>query len=565
MKKWSTFRLLAAGIILVVVSIAIVLFVSIRQAASVKDTSLRIDHTQTVLRNIQKLEQASLSNESGARGYVITGIDSFLAPFLASEKTITEALHSLDLLIRDNPGQQQKLREMERLLQSRMDFSHTMIGVRKKKGLSEVVELAETGRGRNLMDSIHQLCGQMIEQEEALLAERREKNNLSTRQLNLFLYSMLGLVLLLSLIAIRQIKRRMTEQEATEKKFATLLDAAPDATVIVDRNGIIRMVNQQVINLFGYDRTEITGQQVEVLVPDSARGAHARHRDQFFHSPKVRDMGVGLELHAVKKDGNLFPVEISLSPIRMEEGWWVSASVRDITRRKKLENTLKTANEELEAFTYSVSHDLRAPLRGIIGFTTILEEEYAEKLDEEARRITGIIRDNTHKMGHLVDDLLTFSRTGRQELVKVPMEMDSVVKEVVQQARQQYPRTPVSISVQPLPGVRADKNMIRQVWINLVSNAIKYAGNKPEVSITIGSYRSDKDIVCYIKDNGIGFDNKYREKLFRVFQRLHSADEFEGTGVGLALVEKIISRHGGKVWAEGAVDQGACFYFSLPD
>ncbi len=564
MKKWSTFGLLTAGIILVVVTIGIVLFVSIRQAARVKDTSSRIDHTHMVMRSIQKLEHASLANESGARGYVITGMESYLDPLESSEKDIEEALPSLQQLVRDNPGQQQRLRELERLLQQRVAFSRTMLAVRKDKGLPAIVELALTGQGRSLTDSIQYVCGQMIAQEQALLSERREKNNLSVQHLNSFLYGMLGMVFFLSLIAIRQLKRRIADQEATEKKFAALLDAAPDATVIVDRNGIIRMVNQQVVNLFGYDRAEITGQAVDVLVPDSARGTHARHREQFFHSPKVRDMGVGMELHAVKKDGSLFPVEISLSPIEMKDGWWVSASVRDISRRKKLEHTLKKANEELEAFTYSVSHDLRAPLRGIIGFTTILEEEYAAHLDEEARRITGIIRDNTRKMGHLVDDLLTFSRTGRQELIKVPVEMDVLVKEVIDEVKQQYSKMALTLSVEPLPVARADKNMIRQVWVNLVSNAIKYSGSKPEVLVSVGAYGSDDTIVFYIRDNGIGFDNKYRDKLFKVFQRLHSADAFEGTGVGLALVEKIVSRHGGKVWAEGVVNEGACFYFSLP-
>ncbi|MCR6718996.1 MAG: PAS domain S-box protein [Chitinophagaceae bacterium] len=367
------------------------------------------------------------------------------------------------------------------------------------------------------------------------------------------------------MFAIQQIRKRINEQASTEKKFAALLDAAPDATVIVDKDGIIRVINQQVVNLFGYERDEIIGQSVEILVPQASRGSHGGHRNDFFSNPKVRVMGAGLELHAVKKDKSMFPVEISLSPIKTDEGWLVSASVRDITRRKTLENTLKKTNEELEAFTYSVSHDLRAPLRGIVGFTSILEEEYASQLDDEARRITGIIRANTHKMGNLVDDLLAFSRTGKQDLIKIPVDMDAMVRAVTREVLQQYPYLNVTVSQLPLPTVKADKNTIQQVWVNLISNAVKYSARRESIEITIGSQKSEEGILFFVKDNGVGFDNKYKAKLFRVFQRLHSPDEYEGTGVGLALVEKIVSRHGGRVWGEGEVNQGACFYFLLPE
>lgn len=565
MKKWSTDKLLAAGVILVVVSIGFVFFVSIKQATSVNAMSFRIDHTHTVIRHVQELERGVVGYESGARGYSITGLTIFLEPYLDTEELIAQNIKELSLLIQDNSIQQERLRKLKHLIDERIAFSNKTIKMRQEEKWEDVVAFAKRGQGQALMDSIQSLCGDMIRDEEKLLTERREYSNRSARNLYLFLYCMLGLVLTVSLIAIRQIRRRIAQQETNEKKFAALLDAAPDATIIVDRSGNVRMVNQQVINLFGYDRSELIGQTVESLIPTEARHRHTHHRDLFFEAPRVRDMGVGMELHAVKKDGTQFPVEISLSPIQTEEGWWVSASVRDITRRKKMEQTLKKANEELEAFTYSVSHDLRAPLRGIIGFASILEEEYASKLDDEARRITGVIRSNTQKMGHLIDDLLTFSRTGRQELLKVPMEMQSLVNDVVQEIKQQYVHPSITVTVEELPDSTGDKNMIRQVWINLISNAIKYSAHKSEVVVKVGYFKNAGETVYFTKDNGTGFDNQYRDKLFRVFQRLHSAEAFEGTGVGLALVEKIISRHGGKVWAEGEVDVGASFYFSLPD
>ena len=226
---------------------------------------------------------------------------------------------------------------------------------------------------------------------------------------------------------------------------------------------------------------------------------------------------------------------------------------------------LEGANKELEAFSYSISHDLRAPLRGIIGFASILEEDYGSKLDEEARRITGIIRNNTLKMGRLIDDLLTFARMGRKDIEKTNIPTTALVNEVIQEIAPADKNGHIEWTVGPIPDVKGDIQTLRQVWINLLTNAVKYSAKNEKPHIEIGSFRREKQTAFFVKDNGVGFDEKYKDKLFKVFQRLHSADEFEGTGVGLAIVEKIVSKHGGKVWVEAALGKGASFYFSLPD
>jgi len=225
---------------------------------------------------------------------------------------------------------------------------------------------------------------------------------------------------------------------------------------------------------------------------------------------------------------------------------------------------LESANREMEAFSYSISHDLRAPLRAVIGFTSILEEDYASKLDAEAQRVTAVIKNNTLKMGQLIDDLLAFSRTGKLEIMKTDVDTNELLKEVISESIRTNQSTTIRWEVNRLPSVKADANAIRQVWVNLVGNAVKYSAKKQCPQIEIGSFVKGDQTVFFVKDNGAGFDQQYQHKLFRVFQRLHSADEFEGTGVGLALVEKIVSKHMGKVWAEGIVDKGASFYFSLP-
>jgi signal transduction histidine kinase len=225
---------------------------------------------------------------------------------------------------------------------------------------------------------------------------------------------------------------------------------------------------------------------------------------------------------------------------------------------------LESANRELESFSYSISHDLRAPLRAIIGFTTILREDHTAHLSDEAKRITAIIKQNTEKMGHLIDDLLAFAKVGRVDIRKTHIDTHEMVHSVINELLPADTGNYIDLVVSALPPISGDRSVIRQVWINLLSNAIKYSKNQSRPRIEIGSYDLDAQTVFYIKDNGVGFDERYKDKLFKVFQRLHSAQEFEGTGIGLALVEKIISKHSGKVWAESVVDKGSSFYFSLP-
>ena len=240
----------------------------------------------------------------------------------------------------------------------------------------------------------------------------------------------------------------------------------------------------------------------------------------------------------------------------------VNAELEDKVARRTEE--LIKINEELEAFSYSVSHDLRAPLRGIIGFTAILEEDYTSKLDAEAKRITGVIKHNTLKMGNLIDDLLLFSRMGRQHIEKSTIDNNEMAGYIIEELEQKAAGGTIQWVIHPLHPVNGDIPAMRQVWFNLIANAVKYSGTRQHPRIEIKSFVQGNQLVFMIKDNGVGFDQKYSSKLFKVFQRLHAADEFEGTGVGLAIVEKIISKHGGRVWAEGVLNEGAAFYFSLP-
>lgn len=225
---------------------------------------------------------------------------------------------------------------------------------------------------------------------------------------------------------------------------------------------------------------------------------------------------------------------------------------------------LESTNRELESFSYSVSHDLRTPLRAIDGFSRILEEDYTGKLDDEGRRLLAVIRNNARKMGQLIDDLLEFSRLGRKPLAVSKVDMTMLAKDVVEKLEPARGRPPPSVEVPPLPPARCDPALMRQVWVNLLANAVKFSGARDDPRVEVSGHSDGAEHIYCIKDNGAGFDMKYYDKLFGVFQRLHSAEEFPGTGVGLAIVHRVVARHGGRAWAEGEVGKGATFCFSLP-
>jgi light-regulated signal transduction histidine kinase (bacteriophytochrome) len=285
----------------------------------------------------------------------------------------------------------------------------------------------------------------------------------------------------------------------------------------------------------------------------------------------------------MRKDGSPFWANVVATPVRNPEGKLLGfvEITRDLTEQKEAQekieclnsdlrlhaSQLEDANKELESFSYSVSHDLRAPLRHIDGFVKMLLKQCGEKLDEREKRYLGIITDSAQRMGALIDDLLVFSRMSRAELRHSKVSTDSLVHEAVNGMQTEINDRHINWNIGALPEVDADPAMLQQVWVNLISNAVKYTRPRDPAEIEIGSTESGNghgEHVFFVHDNGVGFEMQYAHKLFGVFQRLHRAEEFEGTGIGLANVGRIVHRHGGRVWAEGEVNAGATFYFSLP-
>jgi signal transduction histidine kinase len=277
--------------------------------------------------------------------------------------------------------------------------------------------------------------------------------------------------------------------------------------------------------------------------------------------PKAFDAQQVALLEALAADLSYALEAISLDQARRSAEESILKLNQDLTRQAE---QLQLVNKELESFSYSISHDLRAPLRAVSGFSNILRTEYGPSLDPEMQHYLEMIDISAQKMGHLIEDLLKFSRLSRQELTARPVDLNALVREVVGELALEMQNRQVELRIDDLPPCQADPALLKQVLINLLSNALKYSRRRPQAIIQIGCQDLDGGRVYFVKDNGVGFNMRYVDKIFMVFQRLHSADEYEGTGVGLAIVQRIIQRHGGRVWAEAEVDKGATFYFTLP-
>ncbi|MGE5263045.1 MAG: sensor histidine kinase [Acidobacteriota bacterium] len=504
-------------------------------------------------------------------------------------------------------------------------------------------------------------------------------------------------------------ERRRTEQALMQSRaeFQALLESAPDAIVNVDADGRIVLVNSQTEKMFGYSREELLGQPVEVLIPPRYHRAHIHHRGGYTASPTTRPMGIGLKLAGRRKEGSEFPVEISLSPVRTQNGFCVMSIIRDVSDRQRAEerlsesesrfrtlveqvrdyaifgldrqgvvtswnkgaervygygseeivgqhfsrfftlaekssgkppreleiaaaegvfkevgqrvrkdgvriwvdvlitalrdpdgtlrgfakvtrditerkraqeeiaklneelehrvHELSSVNQELETFSYSVSHDLRAPLRAIAGFSQALEEDYADVLDKQGMDYARRVNAATQRLNQLIDDMLTLSRVTRSEMSRDTLaDLSSMAQSIVAQWRATQPDRQVEIVIQPHLETRGDPRLLRIALENLLGNAWKFTSKVPRARIELGTAGTEDDrIVYFVRDNGAGFDMTYSDKLFGPFQRLHTATEFPGTGIGLATVQRIIHRHGGRVWADSVVGEGATFYFTL--
>jgi len=368
---------------------------------------------------------------------------------------------------------------------------------------------------------------------------------------------------------IEQDKKKYEEELAqTKAMFEGLFEFAPDAIVVVNREGRIIQVNKQTERLFGYTREELLNADHDILVPQRFREKHLKNRREYMSELRVRHMGTGLELYGRKKNGIEFPVDIALGPLQIKNDTVVLAVVRDFSQRKENEDNLKQAladlersNKELEQFAYVASHDLQEPLRKVSGFTDLLAERYKGKLDAEADRYINYVLDGAQRMHTLINDLLTYSRVGRGTKPFARIDCNELLKQLLPGMHEGLADDAVSYG--PLPIVMANESELGRVFQNLINNGTKFhRDGKPRVSVF--AKQNGKEWVFSVSDNGIGIEPRFFDRIFEMFQRLHTREEYPGTGIGLAICKKIIEKHGGRIWVESQPGNGSVFYFTLP-
>jgi len=369
-------------------------------------------------------------------------------------------------------------------------------------------------------------------------------------------------------VVVRDISNRKREDE-TLARLAAIVDHSDDAIIGTTFDGVVTTWNAAAERMYGYTAREVIATPITFLIPPDL----IEEEQSMIKRLKEGERAAHLETVRRRKDGQDIHVSLTMSPILDRAGKRIGISkiTRDISEQKRVEQEMKqhtdevnVLNKELEAFSYSVSHDLRAPLRHIDGFVDLLQRQAGGFLDDKGRRYLRTISESAKQMGCLVDDLLAFSRMGRTEMRESWISLDALVQDALQTVKSESPGRNIEWIVNRLPEVQADPAMLRLVVINLLANAEKYTRSRVQARVEIGASKNSDETIVFVRDNGVGFEMQYAHKLFGVFQRLHSAKDFEGTGIGLASVRRIIARHGGRTWANGVVNEGATFYFSLP-
>lgn len=565
-KKIIFFFFLSAIIIL---SVLIIFYFN---AQKVKLTSNLVEHTEEVLSKSDNILLDLLNIEGGSRSFILTGNIEFLEPFNIAMAKIDSDFVNMAILVKDNYAQQLRLDSLKTIVNEKIIFTKTTIKVRTINGLYDTEQIIKEERGKYLTNKIRNLIANINSEEFRLLKERKNVNRNSNNNFQLMFILLLACVVIVIFIIIINLKNQRLKNTIAEKEkqisqySRSLIEASLDPLVTISAEGKITDVNIAAVRVTGILKNDLIGTDFSnyFTEPENAHGGY----QQAFAKGSISDYPLTVK----HKNGMLTDVLYNASVYKDDKGniLGVFAAARDVTEQKKAselieERTtqLQSVNKELEAFTYSVSHDLRAPLRAINGYANILQEDYISIIDEEGKSSLNSILKNSKKMGELIDDLLAFSRLGRKIIPTSEINMSVLVRTVRDEELVGYTGKIDFLLPELLPAL-GQQVLIKQVWINLISNALKYSKHNPAIKIEIGSYYKDNRVVYFVKDNGVGFDMQYYDKLFGVFQRLHSQEEFEGTGIGLAIVQKIIQRHNGTVWAESILNQGSSFYFSLP-
>ena len=548
------------------------------------DAKRLVGHTYQVLNAAGSVRSSLETAETSQRGYLLTGNDQYLDAYESAVVSERRARTSLRHLTVDNHVQQARMDEFDRLVETRLALLASTIEVRRRQGAAAAADLVRSSGGKELMDQLRAMVDAVDEEERRLLESRTVAAGAADSRTRWILGLGTGSLVLLLILAGGSMERHIHERERTENvlgRQARLIDLSHDAIVTADGNRVITGWNSGAQEMYGWTEKEAAGQVMHELLRTSS--AIPLTEMKRILAQEGRWYG---ELVHTRSDGREIVVE-SRQVLQRDTAGRPAGYLeinRDITDRKRAEeeirqlNTeleqrvrqrtaeLETANRELEAFAYSVSHDLRAPLRGIDGWSLALMEDYCgecERLDGKGRKYLERVRSETQRMGHLIDDLLQLSRITRAEMHRDSVDLSAAVESVAARLRDTHPRRCLEFAIRPGLTAFGDARLLEIALTNLLDNAVKFTGPRAHARIEFDTVACEGKTAFVVRDNGVGFDMAYASTLFGAFQRLHSDSEFSGTGIGLATVQRVVQRHGGRIWAEAAPDRGAAFYFTL--
>jgi PAS domain S-box-containing protein len=587
--QWSLDTFTSAGFAIGILLMVLTTAAAFTFAKRMLETNTSVNHRQQVLKRIQESMTALAELASSERIHTIVGDDGLLQGRDDTKSALSSDLAEIRQLTADNPTQQQRLDRLGPLIAERIEWEEQVIAVRRREGLLPAANMIATGHGITLTQQFQGILKEMQNEEYRLLADDRK--GAETASTATFVLLPLGMFLSLTVLSLGvfflnagagERKAAQARLRESEQRYRLLFESSPLPMWVYDRETLqFLAVNEAAIWHYGYSEEEFLTKTIRDIRPTEELSALAK--DIAHISPGFESENQRLWKHR-KKDGTIIDVEVTAHDLRFGRRLGRLVLANDVTARQQAEEEihrlnadlekrieqrtaqLQTTNRELESFSYSVSHDLRAPLRHIEGYVELVVRHAGDSLNEKSRKHLQTVSESVAEMGQLIDDLLDFSRMGRVEMRQTRIDLDRLVDETIGSLETSVDTRNIIWKRHSLPPVEADWALLKQVFVNLLSNAVKYTRPRNPAEVEIGCVSEENgEAVLFVRDNGVGFDMKYAGKLFGVFQRLHHTDEFEGTGVGLATVQRIIVRHGGRVWADSTLDRGATFFFTLPN
>ena len=567
---------------------------SYRSAVNVRDTAAEATSAQRVQQEARTVLGLVTDAETGQRGYLLTGNAAYLQPYERAVVALPETIERVRSATRGRPEQQRRVDDLQVMLGQKLAELKATVVVRRRGDVDAALGIVRTGEGQALMDRIREGVGALVDDASRELDQRREETVRATRQASHVTIGALVLAIAATSVALvmivaevrgrereRAARAQQLAREELAERLAAIVESSDDAIVGKDLEGTITSWNPGAERIFGYPAREAIGRPITLIIPSDRLAeedlvlARLRRGERTDHFDTIRQT----------KDGRLIDVSVAVSPIRNAGGTVTGASkiARDITERKRAEAELKQLyetleervaertqqlaeiNAELDAFGYTVSHDLRAPLRAMDGFAKALAEDYGDTLGPRGRDYAGRIVQAAQRMDLLIQDLLAYSRLSREELRPQPLDLGDVVRDALQTLEADIRARSASIDVvEPLGPVMAHRETLRNVLTNLLSNAIKFVTPGIGPRVRVWSESRDRVARLWVEDNGIGIDPRYQAGIFRVFERLHGVEVYPGTGIGLAIVRRGTERMGGRAGVQSTAGAGARFWIELP-